>query len=273
MLNLPNFVVLLLPGVAEIAKEHHLAGQQHDNLCGPYWVSILLRSHGYSVTPEAIAASVGSVLPAGDPLTWLPKGGTPRQDYSFPLPTTASLSDAGTSVYGLIETVAQVSQGKYCLLPLQAQWTAERVTEVLHLCQTQPDWKAIPICNLRTGHLWGAGLAVEAAIAYLNSQPIAPPPPNWNVGHFLALAGTVQGKSRSLVLVCDTYPMFGWQGYHLQSAEAIAHALNRDDGNGGGILLFVATQHQAQVQSAFGQNFTFQAWNNGSPNGKSSYAR
>jgi hypothetical protein len=86
MLNLPNFVVLLLTGVAEIAKEHHLAGQQHDNLCGPYWVSILLRSHGYSVTPEAIAASVAPFASrrSADMVT---KGGTPgRITVSFRLP-------------------------------------------------------------------------------------------------------------------------------------------------------------------------------------------
>ena len=66
--------------------------------------------------------------------------------------------------------------------------------------------------------------------------------------------------------MCDTYPHFGWQGYHLQPLEAIAQALNRGDGYGGGILLFVADGEQAQVrQQAEAQGFTIECWNNGSP--------
>jgi len=52
----------------------------------------------------------------------------------------------------------------------------------------------------------------------------------------------------------------------LQSAEAIAHALNRGDGMGGGILVCVATTYRAQVEeAAIAQDFQVEIWNNGSP--------
>lgn len=264
-----DFSVQLLPGMAELAVAHTRAGQQPDNLCGPYWVSALLRAWGFSeASPELIAQLAGSVLPVGDPTTWLPAGAQSRQDYTLPLPQTRSLNDAGTSAQGLINAAFKASDGSYSLLPLQAHWSAERVEAVIHLCRQNPDWKAIPLCNLRTGHLWGACLSVGEALAYLSGQSVTPPPPDWNVGHFLALAGTIQGTARSLVLVCDTYPIFGWQGYHLQTAAAIAAALNRGDEVGGGILLFIATQDKAQAaQQAKEQGFDIAIWDNGSPMG------
>jgi len=124
----------------------------------------------------------------------------------------------------------------------------------------------IPLCNIRTSHLWGSQLPVSDAIAYLKGDLISAPPADWNVGHFLILAGLVKGESRSLVLVCDTYPTFGWQGYHLQSLEAIAQSLNRGDGCEGGILLFANRLDQVAIeQHVRDQGFWVNVWDNGSP--------
>jgi len=266
-----ELTVQLLPGLSAIAQEHQRAGQQQDNLCGPYWAAILLRSRGFAVSPEQIARSAGSVLPVGEPSTWLPKGARSRQDYQLSLPEVQHPRDAGTSAQGLIEAVSGSSQGTYCLLPLQADWSAERVETVLKLCH-HADGQIVPLCNLRTDPLWGTQLSVSDVIAYLKGGLIAAPPTDWWVGHFFILAGTVQGEARSLVLVCDTYPMFGWQGYHLQSAEAIAQALNRGDGYGGGILLFVASCDQTRVeQQAREAGFSIGAWDNGSPRNNDKY--
>ncbi|XGW00329.1 MAG: hypothetical protein ACAF41_15510 [Leptolyngbya sp. BL-A-14] len=262
-----DFSVQLLPGMVKLASVHRLAGQQQDNLCGPYWIAMLLRSCGFhQLTPEQVAQCAGSVLPTGDPKTWLPRNASPREDYSVALPVATGLSDAGTSAQGLMTAVSTLSHELYTLVPIQADWSAVRVEAVLDLCR-HPAWNAIPLCNIRTDHLWGANLAVSEAIAYLNNgETIVPPPADWNVGHFLALAGTVKGAARSLILTCDTYPSFGWQGYHLQSTDAIAQALNRGDGNGGGILLFVATQDQEQVEQCIKEaGFTIGVWDNGSP--------
>ena len=267
MMGQSDFSVQLLPGMAQLANAHRLAGQQHDNLCGPYWVAMLLRSRGFhQLTPERVAQVAGSVLPTGDPTTWLPKNAKSRQDYGLALPVAIGLGDAGTSAQGLMTAVMQLSEGTYTLVPMQAEWSAAWVITILDLCRSNPDWQAVPLCNIRTEHLWGSSLAVREAIAYLHGETIEPPAADWNVGHFLALAGTVQGQARSLLLTCDTYPSFGWQGYHLQPADAIAQALNRGDGNGGGILLFIATQDKTQVeQQAKEKGFAIDVWDNGSP--------
>ena len=270
MIDPSDFAVRFLPGFLPVMQVHRQAGQQPDNLCGPYWVSILLRSQGFDVTPEAVAQRAGTVLPTGDPATWLPTGAASRQGYSLPLPSTACLSQAGTSTQGLIAAVSQLTAGTLSLLPLQTRWTIDRIEALLQLCQA---WQAVPLCNIRTSPLWGAGLAVSDAIAYLNGQAIEPPEADWNVGHFLTLAGTVQGAKqdtvqgiRTLILVCDTYPHFGWQGYHLQPAEAIAQALNRDDGTGGGVLLLIRSEQQAEIsQQAKAIGLAIEVWDNGSP--------
>jgi len=258
--------IQLLPSTLAISQEHQRTGQQPDNLCGPYWVGVLLRRYGLTVTAEEIAEAAGSVLPIGDPQTWLPRGAQSRQDYCLPIPMTDCMRDAGTSAQGLVQAIADLSDHDYSLVPLQARWSADRLMALLNLCREHPEWDAVLLCNLRTGHLWGSGLPVSDAIAYLQDQPITPPVADWDVGHFLVLAGTVTGAVNSLVLVCDTYPLFGWQGYHLQSAEAIANALNRGDGVGGGILVFVATTYRAQVeQAAIAQDLQVKIWDNGSP--------
>ncbi|KAM3090074.1 DUF6885 family protein [Phormidesmis sp. 146-35] len=260
-----EFSIELLPGMSQAVSERQLAGQQQDNLCGPYWASLLLRSRRFSISPAAIARSAGSVLPIGDASNWLPRGALSRQDYELALPETDRLQDAGTSAQGLIEAVSEHSQNAYCLVPLRAEWSAERVEAVLKFCH-QADWEMIPLCNLRTSHLWGSQLSVSDAIAYLKGNPISAPPADWNVGHFLILAGTVKGEARSLVLVCDTYPTFGWQGYHLQPFDAIAQALNRGDGCEGGILLFANRLDQSAIeQHARQQGFVISIWDNGSP--------
>lgn len=256
----------LLPSTPALSHEHQRAGQQPDNLCGPYWVGILLRQSGIEVTTEQVAQVAGSVLPIGEPQTWLPGGAQSRQDYCLPIPATDCLGDAGTSAQGLVKAIATLSEQTYSLIPLQAEWSADRVMALLSLCREHPEWNAVLLGNLKTGHLWGASLPVSDAIAYLHGQAITPPAADWDVGHFLVLAGTVTGTVNSLVLVCDTYPLFGWQGYHLQSAAAIANALNRGDGAGGGVLLFVATSARLLVeQAAIAQGFQVNIWDNGSP--------
>ncbi|MBD2092587.1 hypothetical protein H6F67_22315 [Microcoleus sp. FACHB-1515] len=266
-MRLHQFSIEWLPGLLPLVKAHQQAGQQLDNLCGTYWAAILLAAIGRNVTPAEIARLAGSTLPTGDPASWLPSGAVSRQDYGLTLPIAADPALAGTSVQGLDAAVLMASGGAYRFVPLQAQWTAERVFDLMDFCR---DRSLVPLGNLRTDHLWGAGLGVADAIAYLNGETIAPPPPDWKVGHFL-LAGTVTGAAqecsdRSLVLVCDTYPMFGWQGYYLQAAEAIAKALDRGDGYGGGVLLFVASKDYMTIaQAAIDRGFVVEFWDNGSP--------
>lgn len=269
LIQLPhaNCAVQLLPAVMQIATAHRQAGQQPDNLCGPYWVSLLLRAQaGLSIQADQFAQLAGSILPIVDPLLSVPPGAQPRVDYQVELPQTTDLSITGTSVTGLIAATQAASSGQYALVPLHTDWTTERIETVLALCQTHPDWNTVPLCNLQTRSLWGTKLPIVDALAYLTGETIQPPAADWNVGHFVALAGQVTGAARSLIILQDTYPHFGWNGYHLQSADAVAQALNRSDGNEGGILLFVAEQRRLRVEQTFqAAGFVIQAWDNGTP--------
>lgn len=261
-----TFTLTLLPAVAQLAEGHTQAGQQLDNLCGPYWAAILLRSRGFEASPEQIALIAGALLPVGDSADWLPAGAGPRQNYSLALPQTPCLEDAGTSAQGLALAVAVLTGGTYCLVPVQADWSAERVLALLRLCQQQPDWQAVPLANLSTCHLWGSSLGLGSAGRYLNGGTIEPPPPDWQVGHFLILAGWLAGSQRTLIWLGDTYPIFGWQGYHLQPPENLARALNRDGAVGGGVFLFTAVQHRAAIQAQLEVlGFECAIWDNGSP--------
>ena len=64
-----------------------------------------------------------------------------------------------------------------------------------------------------------------------------------SLGPRLALADAF-----AYLIVRDPYPTFGWDGYHLQPAEAIANALRRDDGAEGGVLLFVAAKNKVEIE-------------------------
>jgi hypothetical protein len=257
--------IQLLAGVPQLLQQHRLSGQQHDNLCGPYWAAILLQAKGINAEPSELASTAGTVLPIGEPQQWVPAGTNSRQDYAVSLPCTDRLDEAGTSVPGLIAATTLASEANYLFVPLHTQWSPERVEAMIELCQSHPDWQAVPIANIRTGHLWGSNLQVEDAIAYLSGESITIPAADWDVGHFVMLAGWVKGSQQNLILVGDTYPKLGWEGYYLQSPEAIAAALNRDDGTEGGILLFVRAGDRAAVeQAAQTQGFTITAWDNGS---------
>lgn len=258
--------VQLLPGVIRSIAAHQQAGQQPDNLCGPYWISLLLRSQTNSeIRVDQFAQLAGSTLPNTDPMLSVPPGAKPRLDYQVELPHSEN-AVAGTSVPGLIAATTKASAGQYALVPLQTFWTAERVETVLAICQARSSWNAVPLCNIQTGHLWGTHLGIVEAIAYLNGEEIQPPAADWNVGHFVVLAGQVIGAKRSLLVIQDTYPNFGWNGYHLQSATAVAQALTRSDGSQGGILLFVAEHNRAEIEQYWQiAGFAIKPWDNGTP--------
>lgn len=266
--QLPGASVELLPGVARSIVAHRQAGQQPDNLCGPYWVSLLLQTLGtISIRADELALLAGSILPAiEDSTSSVPPGANPRLDYQVPLPHTADASLSGTAVAGLIAATHQASVGQYRLVPLSTSWTAERVETVLNLCQDHPDWMAVPLCNVQTGHFWGSQLGVVEAIAYLNGELIQPPVADWDVGHFVVLAGQIKGTAQSLLIIQDTYAVLGWDGYHLQPAAAVAQSLSRSDGSQGGVAIFVAESNRVAVEQSFqAEGLAIEIWDNGTP--------
>ena len=138
--------------------------------------------------------------------------------------------------------------------------------QVLESCHEHPAWEAIPLANVRTGRFWGSRLPVAGALEWLAGGDIESPPTDWDVGHVVSLAGTVEGPNRSFVIVRDSYPSFGWDAHHLQPPGALAAALVRGDGNEGGVALYVSTDDRSEVERVVKDTgFDVAAWDNGTP--------
>jgi len=261
-----TFVVRWLPGAERLTRAHLAAGQQQDNLCAVHWASILLTADGVSVDAESLALDAGTVLPPADPHDFIPEGATSRRDYRLRLPVARRPEDGGTAVHGLIDAVAKASGGSRSLVPLKAAWTGERVAELLRLCRQNPGWGAVPLANVRTGKLWGSHFPLVDALAWLAGSDVPQPRPDWDVGHFVTIAGEIESSDRSFLIVRDSYPHFGWDGHHLQPPETFGAALDRGDGLEGGIALFVAQDDRADVErAAKDAGFEIEGWDNGTP--------
>ncbi|MBX2865642.1 MAG: hypothetical protein KTR27_18980 [Leptolyngbyaceae cyanobacterium MAG.088] len=257
----------LLPHIEPLLSIHQDDNQQPDNLCGPYWISVLLRAYGgLSVTAVDVAISASTILPShGNPTDWLPPNATSLQGKNYhQIPTHPDLTICGTSITGLIRATKNLSNSKFCLIPLQiANWPTG-LTKVLKLCQTQP---AIPLLNPHTSYFWGTNPSPLSLTHYLQSKPVSPPPTDWNVGHFNLLIGAIQQETHMLYALLDTYPQFGWQGLHLQPPDAVSQSLQRPQQNTqGGLALFVSTELRSEVEQVVTQNeFKISVWDNGSP--------
>ena len=263
-----------LPGSERIASVHRGAGAQMDNLCGPYWASILLRAHGWAVTQEDVAVAAGTLLPSsGHATTWVPSGEPNRDTYGRSILRTTDPDASGTSIAGMQSGVSELSDDGFRFLPIRGRMGAtidgvalERLVDQL---ERHPAWRAAPILNLRVALLWGTKLSFDAAIAYLAGADVdegEAPRPEWDVGHFVNVAGLVRGDARAMLLLRDSYPSFGWDGYHLQPLEAIAAAIRRDDGREGGCLLFVPSEEAPAIERELKETgFEIGGWDNGTP--------
>ncbi|MEM9266084.1 MAG: hypothetical protein AAGA46_11220, partial [Cyanobacteria bacterium P01_F01_bin.13] len=208
----------LLPNLDPLLALHQQENQQPDNLCGPYWVSLLLRAYrDVAVTAVDVAIAASTVLPShGNPTDWLPPNAHSLQGPKYDqIPTDADLTICGTSITGLIQATTTLSKGQFCLIPCQAINWQNRLTILWELCQSHPHWHAVPLLNPHTSYFWGTSPPPLTPISFLESKPISPPPTDWSVGHFNLLIGAVQQDTNRLYALLDTYPQFGWQGLHL----------------------------------------------------------
>ncbi|MGD1928969.1 MAG: hypothetical protein ACFB12_08660 [Leptolyngbyaceae cyanobacterium] len=259
----------LLPYLKSLLPLHAKAGAQPDNLCGPYWIGLLLQTYGISVSAVEVAIAAATVLPSqGNPTDWLPAGATSRQGRHYDqIPTVPNVDAAGTAIIGLMQATEQLSQGRFSLLPLTTDDWAAGLQTVWQLCQAQPEYQAIPLLNVHTSYFWGSKLTPLQAMTYLAGGTIPPPPPDWRVGHFALLAGQLQGPVQSLYALLDTYPQFGWQGLHLQPPIAVSQSLARpQQSDQGGLALFVETAWRSRLADAITRaGLHIEPWDNGSP--------
>jgi hypothetical protein len=81
----------------------------------------------------------------------------------------------------------------------------------------------------------------------------------------VTIAACVSGSGGALIALRDTYPQLGWDGYHLQPAGAVAAALERGDGNEGGVLCACEAPVAEALAGRLGEaGFELRHWDNGS---------
>ena len=260
----------VLPGPPDFALLYESAIPQKDQLCGAFWRSLILSAAGYGASQEEVALRGRTALAEGDPARWLPPGASPRADYEATIPVAIDKAFAGTSATGVARGIEELSGGALTVVPVAGPWNADAVVTLVEIAAaTAPE--CVLIANLRTGRLWGSRPPARLLLDYLlGPQVEAPPMPDWACGHFLTIAACMGGPGGALVVLRDTYPQLGWDGYHLQPAAALAAALERGDGQEGRVLCACEATVAEALDGRLGEaGFWLRHWDNGSPDGGS----
>lgn len=226
--------------------------QQKDQLCGPFHAARMLRDagviswDGQPIDQDFVALRAGTALPAAEEGPQVPPGAVNWREYRFEL-ERAPQKASGTSAHGLARAIEELSRGRLRSVPLRGQWTASMIAPLVDRAGAAG---ARLIANLRTGLLWGTRPPIEALLAVLNGIEVADPPAaDWDAGHFVELLQLLRGRRGELVLVQDSYPSLGWLGRHVQPPAALAAALMRGDGRGGGVLAVVASEAAPAIEA------------------------
>ncbi len=242
--------------------------QQKDNLCGPFWAARVLTESGFSdwggtpIDEDLIAMRAGTVLPDSKTQVSVPPGAASRVGYRYDLPL-APIEASGTSAGRLAQAIELASAGALRCVAIRGKWTAERLER---LVDGAGPLDSRLIANLRTGRLWGSRPPLEILLDELAGRPVPDPAADWDVGHFVELTMLIRGPRHSLVLVRDSYPSLGWEGYHLQPPRVLASALQRGDGREGGVLNIVPRDRADAARAlAAVLGLDIGVWNNGSP--------
>ncbi|HEX6709245.1 MAG TPA: hypothetical protein VF068_02850 [Rubrobacter sp.] len=260
-------MVGILPGPRDFALLYEREIPQKDQLCGAFWGALILSAAGHAVSQEEVALLAGTRLAEGDPAAWLPPGASPRTDYEATMPVAPDEASAGTSATGVARSIEELSGGMLSVVPVTGPWSADTVVSLVEIAATTAPECAL-IANLRTGHLWGSRAPARLLLDYLLGRLVETPPPDWDCGHFLTIAACLGGPGGALVVLRDTYPQLGWNGYHPQPAGAVAAALTRDDGLEGGVLCVCEAPATEILAGRLGEaGFELRHWDNGSPDG------
>jgi hypothetical protein len=256
--------VRLVPGARNLAGLHECSIPQKDQLCGPFWGALVLTAAGHPTDQDEVALRAGTTLAEGDPAEWLPPGAAPRTDYALSIPVAAAEAASGTSAPGLARSIEELSNNTLGVIPVAGPWSAATVVSLVELVAAETP-ECTLVANLRTGRLWGSRPPARLLLDYLLGLPVEAPAPDWDCGHFLAIAASLNGPGATLLALRDTYPNLGWGGYHLQPAEAVAAALERGDGHEGGVLCVCeASAAGALTRRLEEAGFELRHWDNGS---------
>jgi hypothetical protein len=257
--------VTVAVGAERIAELHDRELPQKDNLCGAFWGAIALRAAGIAVDQDRVAAEAGTLLPEGDPATFVPPGEAPRRDYRLPLPVAPDPGAGGTSAPALARALERLADGRLTVLPVAGPWSWASVAGLMDaVAEVSPTTTLL--ANVGTRWLWGSRPHPLTLVGYLAGDDVEPPPADWDTGHFVNMAALVRAPRRALVVLRDSYRSLGIAGYHLQPAEALARALKRGEGGEGGVLAVCPPAEAAALRARLEQaEYDLRHWDNGTP--------
>lgn len=258
-------------GPGEVGALHARELPQKDNLCGCFWASIALRAAGIDsaagepLDQDRLALESGTLLPEGDPAGFVPPGERSRQDYRLELPFAEVPAASGTGAPGLANAVERLSGGRLEVVPVAGPWSAHSLVGLVRaVAEISP--ATLLLANIRTGPLWGTRPDPAVLLGYLAGEETRGPEHEWDVGHFVNIAAVISAAERALVLVRDSYQDLGWNGHHLQPADALAAALERGDGREGGVLCVTPVADEATLRGRLtADGFELRHWDNGTP--------
>lgn len=251
-------------GAERFAELHATSLPQVDELCGCFQAHLALRLAGFDVDQEDVALVAGSTQSPSRYHDGLPPGEDGRAARcDFPITDEVR---SGTAAGGLVRAVDEIGAGTVTALPIAGPFTTATVRAVLDLaCEA-----AAPVtlaANVSTGPFWGSHPTAPQVLAYLASgDDAAGPEPDWTVGHFVTLLGTIEGAGGTLVVVADTYPSLGRGAVHLQPIERVAAALRRETfpGDGGIVAIAAADDAAALRDRLVDAGLELRLWDNGS---------
>ena len=74
------------------------------------------------------------------------------------------------------------------------------------------DGDAVAILNVATRYPWHSHPGLPDVLGYLDGAEVRPAASEWQVGHYVAIVGSLTGSHRQLLMCVDTYPSLGAQG-------------------------------------------------------------
>jgi hypothetical protein len=259
----------LLPGARELLGLHAHELPQRDDLCGAFCGALALGAAGITqraeepVDQDAVALAAGSVISGVREPGTLPHGETGRRDYRIQLPLIDDSDASGTTAAGLLDAIAQLSDGALAAIPYKGPWDARTLAGLFELVAAL-ERPVTLVANLATHHLWGGRPSISQLLGYLLDGYGEGPPPDWDVGHFACVFARVSGPGGNLYCVADTYPALGNAGVHVQPQERLATALERRDMPAGGMIVVAAAEDAAAVRAgANALGLSEGIWDNG----------
>jgi hypothetical protein len=250
-------------GAAAFLALHDAALPQVDELCGCFHVHLGLQAAGFAVDQEDVALIAGSSQSPTRSKDALPAGETGRDARcAFPILDEAI---SGTGAAGLVRATERLSGGALVATPVSGPFDERSVGEILRVARDHDATQVI--ANVATSKLWGSHPTAAQVAAFLESGVDDGPGPDWSVGHFVTLVGTIEGRAGTLVVVADTYPSLGQRAVYQQPLARVASALARDGypGDGGVLVLASAASAPALATALADAGLTVGTWDNGSP--------